>query len=428
MSAGSKQFYGWKLVAVFFFIYLINTAFPFYGGSVINVYMANEFGFSRTVLGSAVTAFVMSIGIVAPLVGFLVVRLGVKRIILFGGFLLITSTILMSSVVNNPQLFILVFGVLMGIGGGFGSMIPIQTGLTLWFSRRRAFAMSIVMCAAGVGAMIVTTLVQTLVKYTGGDWRQAWLVISVFLVMSWLVAARFIINKPEDIGQTVDGETAESEEKAAAHKTGTYKTDHDWQVKEALATTSFWLIVSAGVAGILVFNMVVAHGVLQLQDRSIDADLAALSAGMLVFFSIIGRLTAGILGDRYEIRYIWSFSLICCIVGLYTLMSAANELDVFIYALITGFGFGSCYVCAPALIGNYYGQQAFGPLFGIASSFIAILGATSPLLAGITHDKTGSYDLAIYTISCFLLIAALGILLAKAPHPETKAITLEQAH
>ena len=35
-------FYGWKLLAAFWFIYLVNLGFPTYGQSVINAYMAKD--------------------------------------------------------------------------------------------------------------------------------------------------------------------------------------------------------------------------------------------------------------------------------------------------------------------------------------------------------------------------------------------------
>ena len=37
-----KAFYGWKLLAAFWFIYLVNLGFPTYGQSVINAYMAKD--------------------------------------------------------------------------------------------------------------------------------------------------------------------------------------------------------------------------------------------------------------------------------------------------------------------------------------------------------------------------------------------------
>ena len=39
------SFYGWKLLAAFWFIYLINLGFPTYGQSVINAYMATASAF-----------------------------------------------------------------------------------------------------------------------------------------------------------------------------------------------------------------------------------------------------------------------------------------------------------------------------------------------------------------------------------------------
>jgi hypothetical protein len=48
-----KAFYGWKLLAAFWFIYLVNLGFPTYGQSVINASMAKDLHLDRTMLGLA---------------------------------------------------------------------------------------------------------------------------------------------------------------------------------------------------------------------------------------------------------------------------------------------------------------------------------------------------------------------------------------
>ena len=51
--ARETKFYGWKLLAVFWIILFANFAFPLYGASVVNTYMAAALHWDRTQLGLA---------------------------------------------------------------------------------------------------------------------------------------------------------------------------------------------------------------------------------------------------------------------------------------------------------------------------------------------------------------------------------------
>ncbi len=418
MPSAKKPFYGWKLAATFFGIGLINFAFPFYGGSLINVYMAEALGFSRTLLGSAVTVFMFTIGLAAVLAGYIVERFSIKMSILLGITTLMVTALLMSTVVANAWQFVLVFGVIGGTGSALANLVPIQTGINLWFRQRKAMVIAIVMCAAGVGAMIVTPLVQWVIDASSGDWRAAWLLILAALCISWLLSALFIVNRPEDIGQKIDGGDDASKDGEVPSASKVYKTLESWTLKEALSSRTYWILVYASVAFILVFNLAVAHGVAHLRDQGIDPDLAALSLGLLVLFSIIGRLAAGVLGDRIELRFIWAIAISFCAAGILLLLYTDTSSAVYLYCLLTGVGFGASFVASSALVGNYFGQEAFASLYGISSAFAATLGATSPLLAGLIYDASGSYQAAIYVVA---LIAALAAVLTPFATPPVKA-------
>ena len=57
-------FYGWKLLLAFWVILAVNLAFPFYGASVINTYMAGDFKMDRQLLGLIFTVFMLTSGVI----------------------------------------------------------------------------------------------------------------------------------------------------------------------------------------------------------------------------------------------------------------------------------------------------------------------------------------------------------------------------
>ena len=64
-----------------------------------------------------------------------------------------------------------------------------------------------------------------------------------------------------------------------------------------------------------------------------------------------------------------------------------------------GFGFGGIMQLTAYLVGRYAGLRAFGKVFGVASSLMALAGGLGPIVAGAIFDATRNYDL-------FLLIGA----------------------
>src|SRR5689334_17959427 len=72
------NFYGWKLLAVFWLILLANLGFPMYGGAFLNSAMAAHLDFSRQMLGLPFSVFLGTVGLGSPLVAVLIRKLGVR--------------------------------------------------------------------------------------------------------------------------------------------------------------------------------------------------------------------------------------------------------------------------------------------------------------------------------------------------------------
>ena len=96
-----SDFYGWKLLAVFWIILFANFAFPLYGASVVNTYMAESLHWDRTQLGTAYAIYQLMIGAPAPLVAILIARKGVRFTAALGCCVVVAGALLMSFVVRT---------------------------------------------------------------------------------------------------------------------------------------------------------------------------------------------------------------------------------------------------------------------------------------------------------------------------------------
>ncbi|MFK7829055.1 MAG: MFS transporter [Congregibacter sp.] len=424
----NSDFYGWKLVAAVFVIYLLNTAFPYYGGSVLNALMAEDLSFSRSALGYGFSAFILTMGLTSPMVGILVNKLGVRQTLFIGGVILTMGALAMATITVTELHYWLFFGATCGLGYSLGGVIPVQSVVTYWFKRRKPLAMSIVLCASGVGSVLSIPILNAIVANFEGNWRMGWYFVAGTTIVSAFIALLFVRNKPEDLGQLPDGDHRATVDNLSGADTApkpsaVYQTAVSWSTGDAFRTRSAWIIVFAACGFTMVFNVCIAHGVVHLRDQGIDSSMTANSVGLLIMSSILGRLGCGTVGGKIEPRFIWSGGLLALAAGLFVMSIATQNWHVYVYALCAGVGFGASYVSMANVMGNYFGPDSFAPLLGILTTIICVVGALSPALAGITYDQFGSYSPAFNALIALALVGSVGIPLATPPTPAATAPT-----
>lgn len=413
----SPSFYGWKLVAVFFFIYFLNASFPYYGGTVINAFMAEELGLDRSALGLGFSTYVIAVGLSGPLIGMLVNKVGIRVSLTIGGLLITTGALLMSFVTATTWHYVLFFGVIIGVGGSIGSIYPVQTGITLWFRRRKSLAMAIVLCSSGFGALVAAPTVNRIIQSPNASWNEAWWLIAATGLIATVLTLVGVRDKPEDLGQHPDGIDPASidESEQLTSKSLVFQTTDPWTMSQAIRTPVFWLLSGATLGFLAPFNLAISHGLVHLRDSGLGDELASLSVGIVVMSSIAGRLLAGFLGDKIEPRFIWAVGLMLLGAGVYCLSIAASAMTVYAYAILLGLGFGAAYLSMATLIGNYFGAAAFAPTLGVLGMGANLLGALSPILGGRVFDQLGSYAPAFSAVIAVAIVASVMALVAVPP-------------
>src|SRR4029077_20073291 len=198
-------FYGWKLVAALWLLDFLNMGFPLYGGVVINTYMLKEIPMSRSAFGLGFTLLNLFVGIPSILVAAAIVRWGIRKTFGIGSALILVGALWLSLIASRPWHYLLGFGVLIGTGISFGTIVPAATTVTHWFSRYRGRAMAVTLSASGFAGFFVSPLINRILTANGGNWRQAWAVVAGISVLSAIIAFVFVRERPEDLGQSVDG-------------------------------------------------------------------------------------------------------------------------------------------------------------------------------------------------------------------------------
>ena len=117
-----------------------------------------------------------------PLVGGLVNRLGCRPVAILGS-LVGSAALALSTVCTNIVTFVIIYGVVGGLGFGM-VFLPAIVCVGMYFQSRRALATGIAVCGAGVGAFVFAPIANFLVESQG--WRTTNLIFSVLCLINVL--------------------------------------------------------------------------------------------------------------------------------------------------------------------------------------------------------------------------------------------------
>jgi MFS family permease len=411
-----RSFYGWQLVFTLWLLDFFNMGFPLYGGAVINTYMLKEIPMSRSAFGLGFTILNFFAGISSILVGASIVRWGVRQTFAIGSALLLAGALWLSLFASRPWHYWLGFGTLVAIGINFSTIIPVATAVTRWFSRYRGRAMAVTLSASGFAGFFVAPMITRILTANGGKWRQAWAVVAGISVLSAIVALLFVKERPEDLGQVVDGgpDLAPSENSSAATAR---VTKFPWEPQQAYRTRAYWMILVGAIACQFPFFLFTAHWLLHLKGLGVRPADAAFAMGLFTLGAVFGRLIGGLRMDAMEGHYAFMLGFCCYFLGSFLAIRVSPE-ALWIAnstAILYGTGFGWTFVCLSTVTGHYFGPAAFPKLSGMMLVLAALFCSPAGYLGGRIFDQYHSYKLAFELNS---LLAALGIVaLFFAPMP-----------
>jgi MFS family permease len=389
MVPGQSEFdlgyYGWRVVLAACLGVMAGFGSLFvYTFSVFVKPLAAEFGWSREAISSGFAIAAVTLGLCSPLLGRWIDRFGPRRIIL------VCMTVYVCGIAS---LSLLRFGLwqfyvtcfVLGVVGNGAAHLAYSRSISTWFHRRLGMALAFVMLGAGLGAMILPVVAQSIISRSG--WRAAYgslggLALLLGLPLSW----RYIRERSSDRHKSA----------SVAHSGMT------WQ--QGLRSFAFWIITVILFVSSISMNGAITHLSALLTDRGLTAEYAALCAAILGGSSLLGRVVVGWLLDRFfGPRVSFVINLITAL-GIFLLARASTFPAGWIAAALIGIGAGGEAATTPYLLTRYFGLRAFSTLYGLTWTFYAAAGAIGPVILGRAFDATGSYSSLLV-----LLAAALGL-------------------
>ena len=437
-KTGKNTFYGWLMLPLLCLVYSIPIGFALYGPPIINKFMEDSLQMQRWEVNIGYSIIGIMLGLGALFIPWLMNRFGPKTTLAIGAILTAISSILMAllgSIMTDfsgqslPFVYWLIC-VFVGLGISFGSVVPVQALVLLWFNVHRALAMGLVLGGGAIGGFIYPQIISYTITAFNNDWRAGWYVIAAACFIGAAVALAAVRNRPEDLGQHPDGISPERPGEHVKHPTHrlirTYRSPINWSVSAAFRTRAIWQIMVATAVIFFLWQLLVSQTPAHLKDRGfLDTDpllfmQPAFIYGLIMAFSIVGRLSVSFLGERIESRYIMSgAALLIVLGGAFFWLSAKDTLwAVYLFALLTGVGFGAVYVSIPLITGNYFGGGSFPQLSRVMNPVNSIFQFSAPAVAGLVYDANHSYGPVILIACLSGLFGAFLILFCKPPQPD----------
>ena len=410
------MFYGWVIVGLALIVNSLSSGPVWSGVGVWMKALELHFGWSRAQLSGAFSMAQLEGSIIGPLMGYMIDKLGSRRMVLIGmvitglGFLLFSRT-------DSILLFYVSYGLIM-LGTAAGTWLPTMTVVNRWFVRKRGIAMAIAAEGSPLGGLALVPILAWAITPGNYGWSVTAQWIGVVFLALALPMSLLIRERPEDFGALPDGDPPEQQ---TVRGTGRFpgRVDSSGQLnftaRQAIRTPAFWLITFGHAFSTILFATLTVHLVLMLTDQGLSIQSSSYVFSVIMASAAVFQLIGGYVGDRIPVNIAIAIFGFIQAAGFLMAVMVDSIPTAMLFAVVFGAGFGGRNPLTTAIRGEYFGKTAFATITGISSAPMYVFMLSAPLFAGFLFDSTGSYTVA------FLIIGGLGMLsgvlffLAKKP-------------
>jgi MFS family permease len=401
----------------------------FFSFSIFLVPLLEEFRWSRALTAGAMSVSTLLQGLLAPVIGIAVDRLGPRWVILAGVVLLGAASVL-TATVHAPWELYLHTGVLGALGMVGLGWVPMGVLLSRWVVERRGRVVGLAFSGMGVGVFVFGPLAQWLIDGLG--WRAASAalgagVLAVLLPIAWWGCRDPMMPSPKSAH---DASPATRRARVSAGQEGQRRAPlllaphRNPTLVDALKTRAFWALFAAYFLTPLAVFPVFTHQVAFAVDLGFPRLLVASIFGLLGLMSSVGRVLFGFLADRLGGAPAATLSYACTAGGAVALIVAETWSHtgwLLLYAVLFGLGFGARGPIITAIASEMFGGPRFGVIWGALNLANGVGGAIGPWYGGAVHDGLGSYRLVFLSSVVFSALGSLCFWLARPARGLTAA-------
>jgi OFA family oxalate/formate antiporter-like MFS transporter len=390
---------------------LMNMALgTFYASSAFMLPLEKQFGWTR-----AQTSWVTTIGIVMiaswyVVAGYVQDRFG-PRLVAAAGGLLFSAGFFLGSFTNSLVWFYATMGGLVGMGNGFGYVVPTSVG-SKWFPDKRGLIIGLMVGGYGAGSGIFGPLASTLIGRVG--WQSTLRALALlFLCMT--MAASYLLRNP----------TSEQVERLAGMGAGPQVSGRDVPASTMIRSRTFWLLWIAYACGATAGTMVISQLVPFASAAGHTAAVAAFAITVGALGNASGRICSGWLSD-----HIGRVNTLRLMLALSALAMPAlfimRENVVWFYVLLAAvyYCYGTQLSVYASTSADFWGTRNIGFNYGLLLLAWGVAGILGPFLGGRVYVATGEYWDAFLAAAALSVLAVASLSLIRRPQHVARHVAL----
>jgi MFS family permease len=359
-------------------------------------------GWSRGEIAFSLTLATLFTPLVAPLTGWVIDKVPLRPLILVGVVLQSLNFAAFSLMEGSVWVYYGLCLSLMVTAAG-ASLLSLAKLVQGWFDRSLGRALGLLFACGGVGGILHPLWTQAVISQFG--WRQAFMVMAGLSLLACGVAAIFLVRERDPTARLVVPAVPDARPGAAG--AAMPDTNGPGSMAAFLRDAIWWKLALFNMLFALGVGAIFMHFAALLQDRGATPAQAALAMSLVGLGGLTGNLLAGWLSDRMPAARL--AVIVMAVPMLATLVIyAGGGLWVSIAAGgLLGLCSGGDNSVSLLLARRYFSAETFGRASATQMVAAAAGGGISPWLAGLVHDRTGNYDLALIMAAACMGAAAL---------------------
>lgn len=373
-----------------------------YSWSILKKALVADWGWSNTEASLPYTVCIAVLAFVTIFGGRLQDTYGPRRIALIGG-LLFGAGLIGSAYATNPTWMVLTFGVVSGLGMGFGYAAATPCAIKWFDPRKKGLISGIVVSGIGLSSVYIAPLTNHLLL--SSSIQQTFLFLGILSIVSLTVFSLILKNPPVGYVPT------SSKNKPAAHPAMEYR----WQ--DMIKTRPFvllWLTyLMSATAGLMLIGHIASIAFVQANWQA-----GFILVVVLAVFNATGRISGGFLSDKVGRTNSMLIAFGLQAVNMFVFAWYTSIPLLIFGTAVAGLAYGAIFSLYPAITADFFGIKNMGVNYGIIFTGWGLAGIIGPIIGGRVADLTGTYNGSYIVAGLMLVVGLLLVKSIKSPRRE----------
>lgn len=364
--------------------------------------LQQSLGWSRGEIAFSLTLATLFTPLIAPLTGWVIDKVPLRPLILAGVVLQSANFAAFSMMQGSVWVYYGLCLALMVTAAG-ASLLSLAKLVQGWFDQSLGRALGLLFACGGIGGILHPLWTQAVISQLG--WRQAFMVMAGLSLLACGAAALLLVREREPAArrEPLAGLDARKPVSTAAAANGKGPDSMAAFMRDAI----WWKLALFNMLFALGVGAIFMHFAALLQDRGATPGQAAFAMSLVGLGGLTGNLLAGWLADRMPASRLAVIVMAVPMLATLTIYAGGGLWVSIAAGGLLGLCSGGDNSVSLLLARRYFSADTFGRASATQMVAAAAGGGVSPWLAGLVHDRTGNYDLALIMAAACMGAAAL---------------------